>query len=117
MKRDMNLIRELLLHIENSNDGRSCLVFPPKDYSAEETDYHLLLLRDAGFIEANVAESFDGTSISVKRMTWEGHDFLDAIRPTQVWDRVQGRITGVMDSAAFEIVKRLAVQEGLKLFS
>ena len=114
MKRDMNLVRELLLHIENSNDGRNCHVLPPKDYSAEETNYHLLLLLDARFIEANVAEAFDGTSIRVKRMTWEGHDFLEAIRPPGVWDRVQKRV-GELGSAGFDVVKSLALQEIYKL--
>lgn len=111
MKRDMNLIREILLQIEGSSS-----VSAPEGYSVKETNFHLLLLLDAGFIEANVAKAFGETSIRVKRMTWDGHDFLEAIRSPQVWDQVQKQITEV-GSAAFEIVKGLAIQEAQKLLS
>ena len=114
MTRDMNLIREILLQIENSCSESDCCVSAPEGYSAEETEGHLLLLLDAGFIEAEVLEAWDGTDIRVKRMTWDGHDFLEAIRPPQVWDQVEKQITE-MGSAAFEIVKGLAIQEAQKL--
>ena len=114
MKRDMNLIREILLQIEKSNGEGNYRVPTPKGYSAEETNYHLRLLLDVDFIEGRVTTAFQGTTIHVNRMTWDGHDFLEAIRPPRVWDQVQKRVRE-LGSAGFDVVKGLALQEIQKL--
>lgn len=90
MKRDMDLVRNLLLEIE---DGRRAfeLMTPeiaeilgengtgkmPRD-QAELIEYHLALLDEAGLI--TIQAKLSGAVWQIGQITWAGHDFLDTIR-------------------------------------
>ena len=54
MKRDMDLVRQILLDTENIPFLRSGQFYEPKieGYSQEEVSYHVKLLHEAGYIEA-----------------------------------------------------------------
>ena len=114
MKRDMNLIRAMLLQIESSSDGIRNLVVEVEGHSSMEVNYHLRLLIDYGLIEGIVTETQGPPIIWIRRMTWDGHDFLEAIRPRDVWQRVQQRLDA-LGGAAFDIVKGVALDEAKKL--
>ena len=82
MKRDMELIRLLLVQQETGE--------PPLEleaYPVEEQLYNLELMSDAGFIVANISHDATGTACSatIRRLTWSGHDFLDATKDSKVW--------------------------------
>ena len=95
MKRDLDLLRELLLFVEEQDDGRG-VSFPTSVFSPfyeTHTDVvvfgHLKLLAEAGLIEG-IVESHGSTgqasfTIMVKRLTIYGHDYLDTIRDNDVW--------------------------------
>ena len=90
MKRDMDLIRSLLLEIESKHDGSG----RPVDVLAEgrakpEVVEHLFMLEEAGFIEAKNASSMSGRNIIVLRMTWQGHEFLNSIRDPEIWQKTR----------------------------
>lgn len=110
MKRDMNLVREILLQIENSTNPTIRNIRTPKGNSSDEVYYHLDLLNDAGLIEARFVKSFSGKSLRSVRLTWNGHEFLEAIRPDRVWKQVMERLKEFGDSAPIEIIKDLAVE-------
>jgi hypothetical protein len=100
MQRDMDLIRELMLKLEalpvpltelKVIDGNAAVV-QVEGYSIEQIDYHLLLLEQAGFIHGGGLENFGmrfGPGIGFQSLTWAGHDFLDAVRSPDVWDRTK----------------------------
>jgi hypothetical protein len=46
----------------------------------------MLLLKDAGFMEAAVLKSQDGVMVQPIRLTWSGHEFIDAARRSKVWE-------------------------------
>lgn len=52
MKRDMNLVREILLALEEDLSGFAPEDMEIKGYTDEQIGYHILLLIEAGFIEA-----------------------------------------------------------------
>ena len=90
MRRDMDLIRELLLEIEEKHDGSGRQV----DVSGGESPppvvtEHLFMLAEAGLIEAQDASHMQGRRIIVQRMTWQGHEFLDRIRDPQIWAKTK----------------------------
>ena len=59
MKRDMELVRAILLAMEDSpSTGPGELVIP--DYDTEAVMYHLKIMREAGLIKAVDASSADG---------------------------------------------------------
>ena len=75
MKRDMDIIRLLLLQLE-TGDRPSQL----DNFSEERVTYNAALMVHAGLVKGAFARGGDGDSLGVAmdRMTWSGHDFLDA---------------------------------------
>jgi hypothetical protein len=110
MKRDMELIRELLLAIEAFPTGHG-EELELAGRSETEVGYHLNLLLQAGYIEGHdvTTHGHDGPQVLPSRMTWEGHDFLDAIRDDGVWKKVQEKLLAVGGQSTLEVVKELAL--------
>lgn len=89
MKRDMDLIREVLLRVEDLPfDGRFHNI-AVDERSDEEVNYHVMLLHEAGFIEAIDLTTHDGICWKPKRLTYSGHEFLDAARSDTVWQKAK----------------------------
>jgi Hypothetical protein (DUF2513) len=114
MKRDMNLIRELLLTIESLPVGRSGVVavspagknIAIDGYDATHIKYHLSLLREAGFLDCAGRVLTDGT-MAVRGLTWAGHDYVDAVRDPEIWKKTK-RGAEAAGSWTFDLVKELA---------
>lgn len=112
MKRDMELVRKILLDIE----GR--FVHAPlrssdiamDGYSIEEIGYHLRILADGGLIYVIDMTSSESTAFTccVKGIAWQGHDFLDSVRNDGVWSHTKEALKP-FGSASFEVVKSIAV--------
>lgn len=95
MKRDMDLIRDLLLQIESNPemDGTREFYFnTPEEmgisgHSIEEAAYNLGLLISAGFVDGAITI---GNPMQVVRgLTWEGHEFLDNIKNDDIWGKTK----------------------------
>ena len=96
MKRDMDLIRAMLLAIEADPHG-----FAPKieihGYTQEEIGYHATLLGEAGLanvIDVTCEESKTPVAL-VERLTWAGHEFLDTARENRIWNQAKDTITKI----------------------
>jgi len=82
MKRDMELIRLLLLQSESGEE-------PPElsSYSIDDQLYNLQLMEDANLIVVRFSRGNENevVSASTERLTWAGHDFLDSTRDSKIW--------------------------------
>ncbi len=78
MKRDMDLIREILLEIESWKPGSPGKTIALQGRPYDEVKDHVLLLLDAGLIE--LQPNVDRGLLIVSRLTWAGHEFLEATR-------------------------------------
>lgn len=95
MKRDMDLIRELLLKLEALPMRRGGIVtIGPDDeeiavpgYDPDQIDYHLSQIRKAGFIDEGGAHPMVG--IGFRSLTWAGHDFIDSVRDPDIWAKTK----------------------------
>ena len=56
--------------------------------------YHVALLVEAGFLSGNIKMASIG-NVVVSKLTWEGHEFLDAIRDPDIWSKTKERAKGV----------------------
>jgi len=110
MKRNMSLVRELLLKIEESDGELGSEDLRVPDFDKNQQDYHINLMIEAGLIDGIDASSMSGFAVLDLRLTWDGHDFLDSIRDDTVWAKTKSRLADVGGSAAFEIVKAVATQ-------
>jgi hypothetical protein len=80
-------------------------------------NYHLkMLVEDAGFLEGNVRKSVNAGGYydyQFLSLTWEGHDFLNAIREKTVWEKTKkiAAETGNLGAKVlYEIAKTVAAE-------
>ena len=106
MKRNFELIRQLLLRIEEDEPLDE---IPGID--AEARVYHLRLLKQAGLIDAVNMSSLDGEDYHVNGLTWEGHDFLDQARNDSVWNTVRRKLKEQAVTVSMAILKSLLMKE------
>ena len=113
MKRDMDLVRELLLRLEALPIRRGGIVHIPATadeisvpgHDVAEIEYHLSQLVKAGFIDEGGLRPSEG--IGFRSLTWEGHDFLDSVRDPKVWAKTK---SGALAAGGFtvDLLKDLA---------
>ena len=110
MKRDMDLVRTILFALADSDEPLWSTDLVTDEYSRDIIGYHFLILDEAGLIVANVkATDDDPYYIAVaSRLTWEGNDFLDAVRDESIWKRVRSTIGKITGGASFEVFKTVA---------
>lgn len=83
MKREMKLCVEILSEVEKL-PSLSLAPVGIEGRSADEIDFHVMLLREAGFVDAEQVGSSVGESMwHVRRLTWTGCEFLERERATQ----------------------------------
>lgn len=109
MKRDDDLIRQLLLDFEAADDW---LILVPGTTMSSSPDerkrrYHMMLLGDEGML-APVGNS-------TMRMTAKGHDMVEAIRSDTIWKKakegaasVGGVTLGMLKDIAVAYLKKEA---------
>ena len=115
MKRDLELIRKLLLFFDEKPGAEK--VEKPQVPGYDETTimYHLVLLHDAGYLRCETARSSSRDRVIYVipfELTWDGHEFLDTIRSPYVWERVMTEIRerGLL-STSVDFIKKLAEAE------
>lgn len=110
MKRDMDLVRTILLALADSDEPLWSTDLVTDEHSRDVIGYHFLILDEAGLIMANVKPAGDDPYyIAVaSRLTWEGNDFLDAVRDESIWKRVRSTIGKITGGASFEVFKTVA---------
>ena len=116
MKRNMDLVRQILLQIEATESGKAIKLDLP-DCGEEEVGLHVELMIEHGLIEGNVAPSHDGPAhriltYRIKRMTWEGHDFLDAARKDTIWNKAKEKCLEATGGLAFDVLKTCLTELG-----
>jgi len=113
MKRNLDLIRDLLLKLESLPTEMGAVysyeasdpLLSIEGHSEHEIYYHLDLLRERGLIESPGSQPMLG--ITFERLTWEGHDYLDAVRDPEIWKKTKQGAEAA-GSFTFDIVKELA---------
>ena len=112
MKRNLDLIRNMLLLIE-ANDkpsGMDSSAFTSLNPDSDIIDYHLYLLADSGYIdysEVNTIGHFY-PQIIVNWMTNAGCDYLDAVRSASIWKTTKNKLSEIGGQASLDVVKTVA---------
>lgn len=118
MRRDMGLIRRILMAVEAWPPGYHAEEIEIEERDPIEVTDHVMLAVEAGLLEAINVSSLDSRAFLVQRLTWDGHDFLDAARDESVWKDAMARIGKVGGSVTLDVMKALLssiVHERLKL--
>ena len=91
MKRDMDLIRLILLKIEKEVDGEPVWDLSIEGYDMKQVAYHCKLLWEHGFIDEYSPDDGDDELLdfAVGSLTWEGHEYLDTVRDNGFWNKIK----------------------------
>ena len=119
MKRDLELIRKILLEAEACNEYPMYSDRLDFDgYDLETINRHILLLMDADYLDAECFPNESNMYLCIiNRITMAGYDYLDSIRNNRVWDAVKRGISAVAGgaaSASLDVIKQYASQVILK---
>lgn len=113
MKRDWNVIKEILIQIEANNlsdyiknKEYVAIVENPNDFLG-----HVEILLDANVIKnAKISRQSDGKivfwDLRGVYITMQGHDLLDALRDQNVWNRVVKKSLSASVSLSWEFIKQ-----------
>lgn len=105
MKRDMNLVRLLLFEIEGEETPDL------SNYSQDQQVYHMALLIEAELVKGAVVENEMGYPCNTEaiRLTWKGHEFLDAARNTSVWYQVMEKMKSAGASLPLPVIQDMLI--------
>jgi len=109
MKRDMDLVRLILLKIEEQPYTGAWVELDINDYLPEEITYHVLLLVEANLIEADDVSSMSSIDWKPKRLTWQGHEFIEAARDDNRWNQAKTTMAK-FGGFVFEIGKQVLLE-------
>lgn len=111
MKRNMDLVRDILLCVEETTTP--CVKWEYRygdrvperlrKYTQEEVEYHVDLCAESGLLRGAAVYN-GGLWIDVKDLTSSGHDFLANIRKDSVWKKVKD----VAEGASLSVIASFA---------
>lgn len=93
MKRDMDILRALLLNVEADTYRHGERVHL-EGVAPEVCGYHAALLFDAGLAEGRLIKTDERGIVGamIFRLTSAGHDFCEGIRQDTIWKKVKEHI-------------------------
>lgn len=110
MQRDMDYVRELLLKIEALNEPNLLeLLDVENEEHYQKLAFHIdMLVNQAYFVTGISANTMAGKNWLNLRLTWQGSDYLDAIRDPEIWSKTK---SGAAAAGGFtiEILRDLAI--------
>lgn len=108
MRRDLDLIRKIVLAMEESDGTRMLKI---DGYSAEQVGYHSYLIIDAG-----LAKGIEMTTLDDGLPKWElsyltsaGHDFADAAREEGTWRTATGIVREKASGITLDVLRQVLV--------
>ena len=114
MRRDWDLIRLILQRLEEK-EAYGEVISPEsvEGYDIELVSYHMHILDQAGIIIAKCQEQRSrkgGIYCLAMNLTWEGHELLDSIRSTTIWNKIRKLLREKSIDLSYNAVKTAALK-------
>jgi hypothetical protein len=110
----MDLARAILVKLEECEEctGLGWIEgLEIENHSSPEIAYHVMLLNEAGLIDAqDMTNSVDGLSWFPKRLTWAGHEFLEASKDEGIWQKAKGMAKEKTGGLSFAVLQAVLVK-------
>jgi Hypothetical protein (DUF2513) len=118
MKRDMELIRELMLAIESQDSYFNHESVKAIGYDEPQIDYHLELLIEEKLVIGQVQRMREPLSpiILIEKLSWSGHEFLDNARNESVWEKTKTIVAEKGGSVSVGILTQVLTSVTKQLF-
>lgn len=111
MKRDWDIIRDILLALERSPRPQALVTAESlAEHDEQAVAYNMLLLVDGGYAEGRFIHSSLGdghiAAATLIRLTNAGHDLLHAVRQQSVWEKIKTKFAeNSLDMSAELVIK------------
>lgn len=102
--RDMDLVRKILFALEKMAPGEIFEFDSLGEVSSAQVNYHLELMSDNNLVRL-YDKMRDAASV---RLTWEGHEFLEAVRDDKRWEKVKAEMSK-SGGFVYEMAKAIAL--------
>lgn len=117
MKRDMDLVRKILMLMSENDQGPNVKwaeLLP--DYTKEQIHHHAYLMAEGDLIQAADATTLsDRLPMAIPTsITWAGHEFIDSIRDPSLWDAAKKNVIKPAGGVAFTVLLEWAKAETLR---
>ncbi len=111
MKRNLDLIRKLVLAVEDCPTGTVLDEIQIDGYTPEQIGYHSYLLVDSGLAEGIDVGTLSDTSPNwlVQHLTSAGHDFADAARNESTWQKASDIVKEKAGSVTLDVMKQVLI--------
>ena len=117
MKRDWDVVREVLLALEQEPESSGRVSSLP-GHDDQLVAYHINMMIEAGLIRGRCIGSLNNGLICVAQsMTWDGHEFLDKIRSQTVWNKVKTTAREKGLALSIDMIKFAATEIAKAIFA
>lgn len=107
MRRDMDLIRTIILKLESLDLKPGAIIichnidkdFPITGYNSNQIAYHFNLIAEDGLIDTG-GRNPNSRSFTFRGLTTKGHDFADSVRDDKIWAAAK---EGVLNAGGFTL--------------
>ncbi len=108
MKRDMEIIRSILLAIEENID--SSII---DGATEQQVKYHKGLLVEAGLVDGKIISYMSNATeipdaVHINKLTWNGHEFIDLIKQKEIWSTIKTEFKDASFGTVLKVAKDLA---------
>jgi hypothetical protein len=116
MQRNMDLVRTILMRIEDSPSGWVAQPFGVAGFTTEQVGYHAHIMMEDGLIEGVDVTNFEskGPEAMPRALTWKGHEFLDLARDQKRWNQAKiaiGKVGSAPISVWMKVLHDLMLKE------
>ena len=110
MRRDMDLVREILMQLADAAGPLDASAFVDEAHPRELVAYHFQIMDEGGLIVASLLASASSpyTSAQAVRLTWTGNEFLDSVRSPEVWRRAKLAVAKATGAASLAVIQAAA---------
>jgi len=107
----MDLIRAILLKLEDHEHGFAPQELDVPGYSDEQVGFHVHLLGQAGLLVAIDVTGMgcESPRALARSLTWQGYEFLEPARSEPLWRKALSQVGKAGAGASFEILKLVLV--------
>ena len=108
MERDMDMVRNILIAVEEHPDPDGWAPVAIDGVDAQVISYHVKLLNQAGLLEADdlSTSNFEWKPVS---LTWHGHEFLDSVRDDSHWAEAK-EVLSRLGNSSFAILTQVVTK-------
>ena len=108
MKRDFDLIRKIMIDVQNAKPNMGLFRVEFDDEDARVVMEHCALLVSANLLDGRVTRSDAGIihNVEITGLTWKGHDFVDAATNDSLWERAKSSVLRGATGITFSLLQK-----------